>query len=199
MWQSSDIRGVLRPQHLPAVVYRQQLYWSSVIDAQSPLLAVASSLPRSVAAELSYACPASVGLMPSMLLGSAVGVAVVYGIEEGDLMAAQNKLLPAVKQHLLTARREATSLADDVGRSLRDLHSQHLAAAEDAARQVGNPAACRRATPWLSSSSIALVLLVQQQRVHIARGCGAQRQLAPLPQLVIGTQLTAAETWMQIC
>eukprot|EP00775_Hariotina_reticulata_P004812 gene4812-5060_t len=73
--------------------------------------------------------------MPTVLLGSAVGVAVVYGIEEGDPMAAQNKLLPAVKQQLATARREAVSMADDVGRSLKDLHSQHLAAAENAARQ----------------------------------------------------------------
>eukprot|EP00882_Tetradesmus_deserticola_P014269 GHRQ01015167.1.p1 GENE.GHRQ01015167.1~~GHRQ01015167.1.p1 ORF type:complete len:118 (+),score=30.59 GHRQ01015167.1:111-464(+) len=35
-------------------------------------------------------------LMPTMLLGTAVGAAVVYGIDEGDPTAAQKKLLPSV-------------------------------------------------------------------------------------------------------
>ncbi|KAF6263789.1 hypothetical protein COO60DRAFT_343750 [Scenedesmus sp. NREL 46B-D3] len=35
-------------------------------------------------------------LMPTVLLGTAVGAAVVYGIDEGDPMAAQKKLLPNV-------------------------------------------------------------------------------------------------------
>lgn len=32
------------------------------------------------------------GLMPTVLLGSAVGAAVVYGIDEGDPMAVQKKV-----------------------------------------------------------------------------------------------------------
>lgn len=32
------------------------------------------------------------GLMPTVLLGSAVGAAVVYGIDEGDPMVVQKKV-----------------------------------------------------------------------------------------------------------
>lgn len=39
---------------------------------------------------------AAAGLMPTVLLGTAVGAAVVYGIDEGDPMAAQKKVLPKV-------------------------------------------------------------------------------------------------------
>jgi hypothetical protein len=36
--------------------------------------------------------------MPTVLLGTAVGAAVVYGIDEGDPMAVQKKVLPKVRQ-----------------------------------------------------------------------------------------------------
>jgi hypothetical protein len=42
------------------------------------------------------------GLMPTVLLGTAVGAAVVYGIDEGDPMAVQKKVLPKVRAPGLT-------------------------------------------------------------------------------------------------
>jgi hypothetical protein len=47
------------------------------------------------------ALSAAAGLMPTVLLGTAVGAAVVYGIDEGDPMAVQKKVLPKVRRVLV--------------------------------------------------------------------------------------------------
>ena len=35
--------------------------------------------------------------MPTVLLGAAVGAAVVYGVDDGDILAAKKQLLPEVR------------------------------------------------------------------------------------------------------
>jgi hypothetical protein len=49
-------------------------------------------LRHSHAARLPALLVPPAGLMPTVLLGSAVGAAVVYGIDEGDPMAMQKKV-----------------------------------------------------------------------------------------------------------
>lgn len=63
-------------------------------------------------------------LMPTVLLGSAVGAAVVYGIDEGDPMVVQKKVLPKVKQQLEAAHRDVVTVAADLQRNMRDIQGQ---------------------------------------------------------------------------
>jgi hypothetical protein len=65
----------------------------SSANAPSPFLHTDSALTWVVLTALRpglpFPCP---GLMPTVLLGTAVGAAVVYGIDEGDPMAVQKKV-----------------------------------------------------------------------------------------------------------
>lgn len=57
-------------------------------------------------------------LVPSTLLGAALGSSVLYGVEEGDMMAAKTKGWPKVKKKLIRARQEARRIAGDMTRDL---------------------------------------------------------------------------------
>eukprot|EP00882_Tetradesmus_deserticola_P004581 GHRQ01004830.1.p1 GENE.GHRQ01004830.1~~GHRQ01004830.1.p1 ORF type:complete len:214 (+),score=108.01 GHRQ01004830.1:111-752(+) len=112
-------------------------------------------------------------LMPTMLLGTAVGAAVVYGIDEGDPTAAQKKLLPSVQKRLKAASSEVASAADGLGRSIKDIHTQHLAAAELAARE-GQGAVARLASGFDAAAAEAEATLAPAVQRHVKL---AQQQL----------------------
>lgn len=67
-------------------------------------------------ANISLFAALHVGLMPTVLLGTAVGAAVVYGIDEGDPLAAQKKLVPKVQKSIKSAHREIQVAAGEVSR-----------------------------------------------------------------------------------
>ncbi|WIA21593.1 hypothetical protein OEZ85_000781 [Tetradesmus obliquus] len=105
-------------------------------------------------------------LMPTVLLGTAVGAAVVYGIDEGDPMAAQKKVLPKVHKRLKAASTEVAAVATDLGRSLKDIHGQHLAAAEMAARE-GQVAIARMASSLDAAAAEAEATLAPAVERHV--------------------------------
>lgn len=54
--------------------------------------------------------------MPTVLLGTAVGAAVVYGIDEGDPLAAQKVVVPKVQNSIKSAHKEVKSAASEMTR-----------------------------------------------------------------------------------
>eukprot|EP00879_Flechtneria_rotunda_P005595 GHRR01005890.1.p1 GENE.GHRR01005890.1~~GHRR01005890.1.p1 ORF type:complete len:208 (+),score=77.71 GHRR01005890.1:174-797(+) len=122
-------------------------------------------------------------LMPTVLIGTAVGAAVVYGIDEGELLAAQKKVVPQMQQRLPAAQREVSTAAANISRGFRDLHQQHLTAPKQAAREAG-PALNRMmsqldAAATEAEASLAPVVrkhadALEQQFAHLLDG-GRQR------------------------
>eukprot|EP00197_Chlamydomonas_leiostraca_P015491 CAMPEP_0202867162 /NCGR_PEP_ID=MMETSP1391-20130828/8833_1 /ASSEMBLY_ACC=CAM_ASM_000867 /TAXON_ID=1034604 /ORGANISM="Chlamydomonas leiostraca, Strain SAG 11-49" /LENGTH=159 /DNA_ID=CAMNT_0049547175 /DNA_START=165 /DNA_END=644 /DNA_ORIENTATION=- len=63
-------------------------------------------------------------LLPTIVVGPAIGAAVVYGLDEGDLTAARHK----VKQIVRDASREVDAVVADVRDELSELQRRQAAA-----------------------------------------------------------------------
>lgn len=59
-------------------------------------------------------------IIPATWIGAALGAAVVYGVEEGDLLAAKRKILPKVKHRVQQVQQQVTDLAKELQQDLQE-------------------------------------------------------------------------------
>jgi hypothetical protein len=75
-------------------------------------------------------------LAPVTIIGGTLGAAAVYGIDQGDIMAAKKDWLPKVRRRIRHVKREVTSLAADLQQDLEHLKRKHMIALDDMQREV---------------------------------------------------------------
>ena len=75
-------------------------------------------------------------LAPVTIIGGTLGAAAVYGIDQGDIMAAKKDWLPKFRKRIRHVKREVASLAADLQQDLEHLKRKHMIALDDMQREV---------------------------------------------------------------
>lgn len=111
--------------------------WATLPSAAALLRTGAWATPPSVAADAAAPrAPPPAGLLPSALVGGALGAAAVYSAEEGSVYAVRDKLLPRTRARLRNAHEELRAEAARMSREHEALVRSLAREGDAAAREL---------------------------------------------------------------